>query len=224
MFGPYRPLPAGPYRALFRVRGGGLTIEVVADRGQRLLAQRTVGPGPAWADEVLPFVVARAELLEYRVRWDGRTDAAVDRVLVVPADRPEPEWVYEVETLPHRLVGERSDGDASGGWAGYADPRETLSTDVVTGPSRLFPAGRYRLVLRARAEGTSGGPLIRLSVTEPAGRVLASRVVEAAEVPPGGYREVALDFDLARPTVLEFPIAFLGGTGVYFDQVRVIPR
>ena len=222
-FGPYRPLPAGAYRARFRVRGVGLTIEVTADRGRRLLAQRTVAPGPAWVDVELPFTVDRAGLLEYRVRWDGREDAAVDWVAVVAADRPDPEWAYEVEVLPHRL-GEREDTAASGGWAGYADPVESLRTDLVAGPARLFPAGRYRLVVRVRADGQASGPLLGLAVTEPAGRVLAARTADAAEVPPGAYREVGLDFDLARPTVLEFPVRYLGGTGVFFDRLAVTPR
>ena len=222
-FGPYRPLPAGAYSAVFRVRGHGLTIEVATDRGRRLLAQRAVEPGPAWTDEALPFAVDRAGLLEYRVRWDGRAEAAVDWVAVTAMDRPDPEWAYEVETLPHKL-GEREDAGASGGWAGYADPAESLRTDLITGPTRRFPAGRYRLVLRLRAEGHAQGPLVRLAVAEPAGRVLASRVVEAAEVPPGAYREVGLDFDLGRPTVLEFPIGYLGGTGVFFDRLAVTPR
>jgi hypothetical protein len=222
-FGPYRPLPAGAYRARFRVRGGGLTIEVTADRGRRLLAQRAVTPGPAWVDAELPFTVDRAGLLEYRVRWDGREGAAVDWVAVVSADRPDPEWVYEVEALPHKL-GERQDAAASGGWAGYADPGESLRTDLVAGPARLFPAGRYRLVVRVRAEGAATEPPVRLAVSEPAGRILAARTVDAAEMPPGAYREVGLDFDLARPTVLEFPVGYLGGTGVFFDRLAVTPR
>jgi hypothetical protein len=49
-------------------------------------------------------------------------------------------------------------------------------------------------------------------------------VVEAAEVPPGGYREVTLDFTLDRPRVLEFPVAFVGDVGVFFDRLTVEPR
>ena len=65
---------------------------------------------------------------------------------------------------------------------------------------------------------------MRLSVTEPAGRILFGRVVEAAEVPPGGYRDVTLDFTLDRPRVLEFPVAFVGNIGVFFDRLTVEPR
>jgi hypothetical protein len=43
-------------------------------------------------------------------------------------------------------------------------------------------------------------------------------------VPPGAYREVALDFALPRPTVLEFTVAYLGDVGVFFDRVTLAPR
>ena len=222
-FGPYRPLPAGAYVARFRVRGYGLRLDVASDLGRTVLAARAVDPGAGWVDEVLPFVVEHARPLELRVAWDGRREAAVDWVLVVAADRPQLEQAYEVEALPHRL-GEQPDPAASGGWAAYADPVESLRGELIGGPARLFPAGRYQLALRLRAAGTGRGPLVRLSASEPAGRVLAQRVVEATEVPPGDYREVTLDFALDRPRVLEFPVAFLGDVGVYFDRVTVTPR
>jgi hypothetical protein len=125
--------------------------------------------------------------------------------------------------LPHRL-GEREDPEASGGWAAHADPVESLRGELLSGPARLFPAGRYRLAVRLRAEAAGQGPLLRLSVTEPAGRTLAARVVDAAEAPPGAYREVTLDFALDRPTVLEAPVTYLGGVGILFDRVTITPR
>ena len=158
-FGPYRPLPAGAYVARFRVRGSGLRLDVTSNFGERVLAERAVDPGPDWVDEVLPFRVEHARPLEFRVAWDGRREAAVDWVLVVAADRPEVERTYEVEALPHRL-GERADPAASGGWAAYADPVESLRGDLVGGPARLFPAGRYQLALRLRAAGVGRGPLV----------------------------------------------------------------
>jgi hypothetical protein len=222
-FGPYRPLPAGAYVALFRVRGHGLRLDVATDWGSTVLAQRTADPGPAWVDEALPFVVDHARPLELRVAWDGQREAAVDWVLVVAQDRPAVEWAYEAEALPHRL-GDRADPTASDGVALYADPVESLRGELLGGPVRLFPAGRYQLSVRLRADGTGRGPLVRLEVTEPAGRTLAERLVDASELRPGAYHEVTLDFALPRPTVLEFPVAYLGDVGVFFDRVTVTPR
>lgn len=225
-FGPYRAFPPGPYRARFRLRGSGLRIDVAMDRGRRVLAERAVDVGPAWTDVVLPFTVEQGRPLELRVAWDGQSAAAVDWVLVVAADRPDPEWTYEVERLPHQL-GERADPAASGGWAGYADPAESLRgplAPLVTGPARLFPAGRYRLSLRLRAERLSRTPVVRLAVKTPTGPELASRTVAPAEVLPGAYREVTLDFSLDRPRVLEFPVSYLADVGVLLDRVSVVPR
>jgi hypothetical protein len=221
-FGPYRPLPAGRYRATFRVRGSGLTAEVTAEDGRRVLASREVEPRAAWDDVDLNFDVARAQAVEYRLRWSGVAAAAADWVLVVFADRPQPEWVYEVEELPH-LLGERPDRGASAGWAGYADPAESRRIPLVSGPSRLYPPGRYRVTLRARATDVTSGPLLRLTVTEPAGRTVAERTVDARELAPGAYREVSLDFALPAPMVLEFPVVYLGDSGVYFDRLVVGP-
>jgi hypothetical protein len=116
-FGPYRLLPAGAYRAVFRVRGSGLTAEVTVEDGRRVLAHRPLEPRAAWDDVELPFELERAQPVEYRVRWDSRGDAAVDWIAVSFADRPQPEWTFEVEELPH-LLGERADPAASGGWGG----------------------------------------------------------------------------------------------------------
>jgi len=221
-FGPYRLLPAGAWRARFRVRGAGLDLDVAADEGRRVVARQAVPALAGWHEVEVAFALDRAAVLEYRVRWDGGADAAVDWVSVVAADRPDPEWAFEVEDLPHRL-GERPDPAASGGRAGYAHPVESMKTDLVTGPAREYPAGRYRLTLRARAEGPASGPLLRLTVTEPQGRLLAARTVDAAELPAGRYAEASLEFALPRPTVVEFPVGYLGGTGVYFDRLAVRP-
>jgi hypothetical protein len=222
-FGPYRALPAGQYTARFRARGQGLRLDVATDRGRRILAERALDPGPEWTTIDLPFVVERGRPLELRVAWDGKHAAEIDWVLVVAADRPDLEWAYEVEALPHRL-GERPDPQASGGWAGYADPSASLRTGLVSGPTRLFPPGRYRLAVRLRASAPGRGPLVGLAVTEPMGAILATRTVPASEVPTDAYGEATLDFELTRPTVLEFPVVYLGDVGVLLDRVTVTPR
>jgi hypothetical protein len=216
-------LPPGAYRATWRARGAGLAVEVTAGDGRRRLAYRALEPTLSWADHALSFVLDEAELIELGVRWNGQGDAAVDWISVIFADRPEPEWAFEIEALSHRLS-ERPDPAASGGAAGYADPATGAGADVVSGPMRRYPAGRYRLVLRARADRVAAGSLLALMVTEPAGRVLATRTVAGNQLPPDTYREVSLPFSLARPTVVEFPIRYLGGAGVLLDRLVLVPE
>jgi hypothetical protein len=222
-FGPYRVLPTGAYRATFRLRGSGLTIEITANEGRRVLAQQPLPALGEWAAVPLRFVVDRAQPVEYRVQWSGEGEAAMDWVTVAFADRPDPEWIFEVVDLPH-LLGERPDPEATGGWAGYADPQESRPIPLVSGPSRLYPAGQYRITLRARAAGAAHGVLLVMTVTEPAGRVLASRPVDASELLAGSYWDISLDFALPRPTVVEFPVRYLGRTGIFFDRLVVSPR
>ena len=107
------------------------------DRGRRIIAERTVDVGPEWTTIVLPFVVERGQPLEFRAAWDGRQPAAIDWVLVVAADRPDPEWTYEVEALPHKL-GERPDPQASGGWAGTPIPAKASGLRWSAGPFASF--------------------------------------------------------------------------------------
>ena len=223
-YGQHQALPIGAYRAAFRVRGPGLRVDVSAEVGREIVAHRDVPPRLDWQIVTLPFTVARHRPLEFRVEWDGEGEPAVDWILVTFADRPEPEWAYEVEELPG-WVPEREDATASAGRAAYVAPVPESLRDVVRGPARLFPAGRYRLVVWARrAEGPARGALLRLRVTEPSGRILASRVVKADEVAPDRYRAVTLDYALPDSRVLEFPIAYLGGPAVFLDRLEVSPR
>ena len=39
----------------------------------------------------------------------------------------------------------------------------------------------------------------------------------------GRYVELAVPFTVQRPSVLEFPCAYRGGVGVWFDRLRVEP-
>ena len=208
---------AGAYVARFRVRGDGLRLDVASDTGARCSRRRAVDPGPEWVDEVLPFVVDHARPLEFRVAWDGRREAAVtgssSRRPIAPTS--------SARTRRRRCPppGRATLIPRPQGLGGLCRPRRKPPRgSLLSDPRGCFPAGRYRLALRLRAAGASRGPLVRLSVTGAGGRTLTVRVVDGAEVPPGDYREVTLDFSLDRPRVLEFPVAFLGDVGVFFGS------
>jgi len=134
-FGPYRFFPSGEYRATFRVRGSGLTADVAVDQGRRSLVTQPLPPSARWTEVTVRFRLTRAAPIELRLRWSGESEAAADWVLVVFADRPEPEWSFAATELPHRL-GERLDPAAQSRVVGYADAGESLRTDLLTGPVR----------------------------------------------------------------------------------------
>jgi len=223
--GPYRLLPPGDYRAHFRLKGVGSTTELqVSARGGRDVPGRArihLADG-AFVEVSVPFRLTAPAHLEYRVRWDGAGWVAVDRVTAVFSAEPDPASILEVEVLGHELE-ERLDPYASGGAAGYAAPGFTARDTVWSGPLRRYPPGRYRLWIRLKLDGPITGAFARCGVELASrGGELAGRELLGAEVPaPGQYAELTLPFTVPGPAVLEFPCAYRGGGGVWFDRLRV---
>ena len=224
-FGPYRLLPPGDYRARFRLKGVGSQAELqVATRGGRVILGRTVihlADG-AFVEVAVPFTLSAPAQVEYRAAWDGLGWVAVDAVTATFAAESDPASIFEVEVLGHELE-ERPDPAASGGAAGYAAPGRTVLDAVWSGPLRRYPPGRYRLWVRLKLDHPVTGTFARCGVELASrGGELAGRDLDGGAVPePGRYVELAVPFTLARPAVLEFPCAYRGGVGVWFDRLRV---
>jgi hypothetical protein len=179
----------------------------------------------AFVEVAVPFRLEAPAPLEYRARWDGQGWVAVDAVTATFAAEPDPASVFEVEILGHELQ-ERPDPHASGGAAGHATPERTVRDAVWTGPLRRYPPGHYKLWVRLKLDHPVTGTFARCGVELASqGGELAGRELQGAEVlEPGRYVELALPFTVARPAVLEFPCAYRGGVGVWFDRLRVEHR
>ena len=167
-----RALPATPGRGVRRALPGARPWSPARRRhrlGPAVLAERDGRPRPGLGRRGPP-VRRRARPAARAPRRLGRQagGARSTGCSSSPQDRPDAEWTYEAEALPHRL-GDRSDPDGLGRLGRYADPVESLRGALLGGPARLFPAGRYQLSVRLRADGAGRGPLVRLAVTEPAG-------------------------------------------------------
>jgi hypothetical protein len=224
-FGPYRLLPPGRFVAVFRLRGAGAgaTLQVATDRGRRVLGEREVeAAGGAPADLAVPFFADALVPVEYRVRWNGQGDLAVDAIAVRFADVPDPPPAVEVEALWHELE-DRADPEASGGRAGRAAPDRTPRDQVWQGPLRRWPAGRYRLWVRLKLEAATPRAVAWCGARAASGGPQAGgRELAGSEAPaPGRYAELAVPFALEAPAVLELPCAYRGGVGVWFDRLRV---
>jgi hypothetical protein len=225
-FGPYRQLPAGRFRAVFRLRGEGATTElqVTAALGRRTLGARAVSlaGGSPFQDVDVPFTLEAPASVEYRVAWDGKGWVAADSVSVVFADVPDPVPSFEVEQLYHGLL-ERADPDAQGGWSGYAKPGRTPLDRVWQGPLRAYPRGRYRLWVRLKADQPTAASLAWCGAQVSSnGPVLGGRDIVGTELGAAGrYVEVAVPFTVPHTAILDFPCVYLGGVGVWFDRLRV---
>jgi len=224
-FGPYRLLPPGEYRAWFRLKGAGSRVDLeVVTRGGR------AGHGHvaihladgAFVEVPVSFSLKAPAQIEYRARWDGLGWAAVDSVAAAFTAELDPGPIFEVESLGHELQ-ERLDPNASGGVAGYATPERTVRDAVWTGPLRRYPPGRYRLLVRLKLDRAVAGPFARCGAELAShGGELAARDLSGAEVPePGRYVELTVPFTVPRLAVLEFPCAYHGRVGVWFDRLRV---
>jgi hypothetical protein len=224
-FGPYRILPPGTYQARFRIKGVGSLVEphVTTRGGREILGRLRVHLADgAFVEVTVPFTLSAPAHLEYRTAWDGQGWAAVDSVAVSFTAEPDPVSVFEVEVMGHELH-ERADPHASGGAAGYAIPGRTPRGPVWSGPLRRYPPGRYRLWIRVKLDHAVTGAFARCGaeLASQSG-ALGGRDLTGPEVPePGRYVELAVPFTVERPAVLEFPCAFQGSAGVWFDRLRV---
>jgi hypothetical protein len=224
-FGPYRLLPPGEYRAWFRLKGAGSRVDLeVVTRGGRAIHGHVaihLADG-AFVEVPVSFSLKAPGQIEYRARWDGLGWAAVDSVAAAFTAELDPGPIFEVESLGHELQ-ERLDPNASGGVAGYATPERTVRDAVWTGPLRRYPPGRYRLLVRLKLDRAVAGPFARCGAELAShGGELAAREFSGAEVPePGRYVELTVPFTVPRLAVLEFPCAYHGRVGVWFDRLRV---
>jgi len=225
-FGPYRLLPPGEFRTLFRIRGrgAGVELQITAAGGTRLLGARRLTPvdDGALHDVAVPFVLDGPAPVEFRMKWDGEGTVAVDFVLATFAEEPDPAPAFEVEALGHELF-ERADAAASGGVAGYAEPARTPRDRVWSGPLRRYPEGDYRLWVRVRLERPLDAPFLWCGAQAASlGPILGGRELLGSEVPePGRYVELPVPFTVPRSTVLEFPCLYPGVTGVWVDRLRI---
>ena len=226
MFGPYRFLPAGRFRAVFWLRGEGATtdLQVTATGGRRMLGAETVRlvAGPTFQEVAVPFELEAPATVEYRVAWNGKGTVAVDAVSVVFADGLEPAPSFDVEQLYHGLL-ERPDPDAPGRRVGYAKPGRTPLDRVWRGPLRAYRAGQYRLWVRLKADRPTTAPVAWCGAQLSSfGPIVGGREISGGELDEGGrYVELAVPFTVPRNGVLEFPCVYLGDVGVWFDRLRV---
>jgi hypothetical protein len=225
MFGPYRLLPPGDYRARFRLKGegAGVELQVTTRGGREILGRVTVHLADgAFVEIPVSFTLAAATPVEYRAGWDGQGWVAVDWVAANFAAEVDPAQIFEVESLGHELE-ERIDPTASGGAAAYAAPGRTVREAVWAGPLRRYPPGRYQLWIRLKLDHPVAGAFARCAAELASrGGELAGRELLGSEVPePGRYVELGVPFMLERSAVLEFPCEYRGGVGVWFDRLRI---
>ncbi len=172
-FGGWRWYPRGEYQARFFVRATGDVmgeVDAVMESGKTVLGREPFprDTGGEWKEITMPFSVPRAGTVEFRVRFDGGRDAAVDWLSAGPVGTV-PTGTWEAEDFftfgyPVRVQ------NASGG-AGIAGGELEPAGPLVWGPDLPLPPGSYRaevmLLPSGAPPGSSPRPEARVTVGEP---------------------------------------------------------
>ena len=214
MFGPYRMLPAGPFRPASGPRGSDVELQVTTAGGRGSWA-RTVhlADGASWRCPCAsrwrrpPSSTAPAGTGRAGWRWSGlrRLRRRAGPGARLRGGGPGPR--------ARRATGP----GAQGGAAGHAAPRATARDTVWPGPSAATPPGATGCGCASSSTGRAGAPRLVRRPGRARGAESWRARAPGAEVPEAGrYVELAVPFALGA-AVLEFPCLYRGGVGVWFD-------
>lgn len=201
IFGPWQLFPPGRYKILFRVKGQA-TLEVTTDKGKTQIAHRNLDITDKYEDYVLHFTINKLTELEFRIVYYGKGPVWADYVYLLCEEEDDPVWHYEAEDLFH--IGREIDD------AIYATPELDPPGDLIFGPYRRYPEGRYRVGFRLKAgEKTDQESAILkiLDIRQPLRDISTE------------YKTYWLEITLDKPTVLEFKVEFLKEVPIYVDSI-----
>ena len=229
IFGPWQLFPPGKYKLLFRLKTGKpaagskkiATLEVTTDNGNKQIASRdlltdrsTRRSAGIYQDYLVHFSLEKLNPLEFRIIYYGTGPLTADYVYLLSEAANDPEWHYEAEELFH--TGREKDR------AVYLIPEKDPGGTAVFGPYRRYPAGRYRVTFRIRADRKTPRPAAKIEVTSGHSEsALAEKILRNIS---GEYQDYYLDLELDKPDILEFRVRFLQQVPVYIDHIEVTPR
>ena len=210
-FGPYQTFPSGNYTAFFRLRrgkGGGPVghVDVSVDSGKKVLAKLLLAPDvlPAdgkWHDVPLDFRLDKSRRLEFRTYYNGKSDLALDVVLVKFSDRLKVADFYPAAELWRQTGDLAKDDRVPGGQAVKAKAGWHPPLYLMHGPQQTLEQGKYRAVFTLAKDGgrAAFGPVAAELVvaTDLGQRPLGHLAVKSSDLAKG-YREFAVEFALTR--------------------------
>jgi hypothetical protein len=174
---------------------------------------------------------------DVRLSYDGADPLNLAEACVFPYPWREPRWVgrwwtLETEDTEKTYLGTKAeDTFASGGLALRVSPVDNLYGETVLwGPYEALERGKYRAHFYLRADGdpTSSKPAAEISVavapvgaSQPPAPTTAKTLSVASLARDPGYKKFALDFELAKESVCEYKVKYIGNAIVYVDKVEV---
>ncbi len=241
VYGPYDIYSPGDYRCYFTIytdpdtTGTVARLEVskVTENGETVVLARRELQGKAgtgtYRKLYLDFSITENTKLEFRVFYYGKGRIRVEKIVVNKIGHDVPLYALEAETM----VGDTGqlvfvDG-ASNGKVVEAVVGKSKKGDMVYGPNRIYPKGKYtaRFFLRkSRAKKKNAkGNAAELLVTD--GRNITTygkRMLTAQELNKKSFSGLDVDFELARADELSFHVRFMGTVGLQLDNIEIIRR
>ncbi len=248
LYGPYIVYPPGKYRCYFTYRtekdsgesSGTDTadstqsiarIEVMSfldDRKQIALAQSELQGGQnttSFRSKYLDFSLQKNSMLEFRVFYHGHGSIQVEQITVYKQGDYLPLNLIEAE----RMAGDTGEvvyeKDASGGKAVESLAGVSHRGDMVYGPNRMYPKGRYQATYYIRRKNINNVESSKvaavISVTNGEnGKTFARRDVSVGEL-TDVFTGKSIEFDLEHSEDLSFHLAFTDSVTLELDRIEI---
>ena len=167
--------------------------------------------------------------MEFRVFYYGKGQVRVEKIVVNKIGHDAPLYTLEAETM----VGDTGqlifvDG-ASNGKVVEAVAGKSKKGDMVYGPNRIYPKGKYTARFYLRKSGVTAAKLkgiaAELLVTD--GRNISTygkRMLTAQELNGKDFSGLDVDFELTRADELSFHVRFEGRVGLQLDKIEIIRK
>ena len=191
----------------------------------RPLAGSEFGDSPRYKEVALPFDLKSLSTLEPRIYTTGRGSLWFDRLSLGFSGSWPAMVSLEAEDLFHQgeLI---PDPEASGKEAVRARG-DVPETNLIHGPLRPLPSGRYRASCRLRVfpratVPEARTPFLRIQISSPPGdKILGQEVLSLNRSAPGeAYQEFPVIFQLAEEGAVDLKIFYRGGVGeVWIDRI-----
>jgi hypothetical protein len=205
--------PTGKYNAFFRLKsdrngtpGPIGKIEVFSPDKKRVIASADIS-GADFNDRrgyrmlTLPFENEAPRKIGFRIYYMGGAELAADFAYVLCGGETDPGRTYEAEDLFH-IGNYVEDKDASGGYAVEVGTDEAPNMPIVSGPMRLYGAGRYLVSFYVKPIQMEKAVRMRIEVVSSCGNMLADKEKKLRSY--GVYEPITIQIELAKPELISF--------------------
>jgi hypothetical protein len=220
-FGPWQLFPPGKYKILLRAKLGKAsnkykiaTFEVSTDKGEKTLESTDLYANTSadnYNDHIIHFTLEKLTVLEFRTIYYGNAPIWLDYVYLISENENDPELFYNVKDLFH--IGRELDG------AIYASPETDPPGNLVFGPYRRYPAGKYKISFQLKAGELSKNTGAILKINDIYSE--KSIVSQSLQNIPMEYKTYTLEVFLEKPTILEFQAEFTKSVPLYINSIKI---